>query len=47
MEPKLVKSIPLDIFENDKGYILKADIPGVDKQNIKLDVDKDVLSLSV
>lgn len=35
------------ILQNDKGYSLKADIPGVDKQNIKLDVEKDVVTLSV
>ena len=34
-------------MQTDKSIDVHADIPGVSKDDIKLDVDKDVLSLSV
>ncbi|ABN54320.1 MAG TPA: Hsp20/alpha crystallin family protein [Hungateiclostridium thermocellum] len=38
--------IKVDIRENDKEYILEADIPGVDKENITVEVNGDVLTIS-
>ncbi len=34
-----------DIYENDNEYIIYFDIPGVEKNDISLKVEKDVLSL--
>lgn len=41
------RDMPLDVKETDKSIEVQADIPGVTKEDIKLDVEKDVLSLSV
>ncbi|KAK9824363.1 hypothetical protein WJX72_009723 [[Myrmecia] bisecta] len=41
------RPLPLDVKETDKAIEVKADIPGVDKNDIKLDVNGDVLSISV
>ena len=35
-----------DIEENDKSYTVTADLPGVDKKNIKINVVDNVLTLS-
>jgi HSP20 family protein len=42
-----VRGIPIDVVETADKFQIKADIPGVTKQDIKLNVDGDVLSLSV
>ncbi|HOM03260.1 MAG TPA: Hsp20/alpha crystallin family protein [Acetivibrio sp.] len=36
----------VDISENDKEYILEADMPGIDKENISIEVNGDVLTIS-
>ena len=35
-----------DIMENDKNFEINADIPGVKKSDIKISVEKGVLSIS-
>ena len=35
-----------DIYENDNEYIMYFDIPGVEKDDISLKVEKDVLTLT-
>ena len=40
-------SMRADIKENDKEYILEMEIPGVRKEDIKLDLMDDVLTVSV
>jgi HSP20 family protein len=35
----------IDVTEDDKGFTLKADIPGVKKEDIQVDVDEDRISL--
>lgn len=42
-----LRNIPLDVVEKEQAFEIKADVPGVDKKDIKLSVDGDVLSLSV
>ena len=37
----------VDIKENDKEYILEADLPGVNKEDINLEVHDDRLTISV
>ncbi len=41
------KALKTDIVENDKNYILKVDLPGVDKKDISLDFNSQYLTLSV
>jgi len=36
----------VDIVENDKGYEVKAELPGMKKDEIKISFEDDVLSLS-
>jgi len=36
---------PVDIFEDDRGITLKADLPGVAKERLSIQVDKDVLTI--
>lgn len=39
--------IPVDFSETDDAYNLKADLPGLAKDDIHLTVDKDVVKISV
>ncbi|MBW4828503.1 MAG: Hsp20/alpha crystallin family protein [Clostridiaceae bacterium] len=41
------ESIRVDIKENDEEYILEAEIPGVDKKDIKLELKDDLLTIFV
>lgn len=41
------KALKTDIIENEKEYILKVDLPGVDKKNISLDFNNQYLTLAV
>jgi len=38
-------SIKIDVKEDDKGYTIKADIPGVKKEDIQIDVEDDEVTL--
>lgn len=38
--------IPLDVTEDDKAYTVKAEIPGVQKSDIKVSVDGNLVSIS-
>ena len=38
--------IKVDVKENDAAYVVRADIPGVKKEDIKVDVDGNVVSIS-
>lgn len=35
----------VDIFETDEGLTLVADVPGVDKEHLRLDIDQGVLTI--
>jgi HSP20 family protein len=39
-------SPPVDIAEDDKEYTVKAELPGMSKENIKVTVEGDVLSIT-
>jgi len=39
--------IKADIRENDKEYIIDAELPGVDKKDIKIELRDDVLTIAV
>ncbi|HET7365731.1 MAG TPA: Hsp20/alpha crystallin family protein [Burkholderiales bacterium] len=38
-------NIKIDVKEDEKGYTIKADIPGVKKEDIEIDVDDDQVTL--
>lgn len=37
----------VDVKENDKEYIVEADLPGVNKENINIELENDRLTISV
>jgi HSP20 family protein len=38
-------TMKIDVKEDDKGFTVKADIPGVKKEDIQIDVDEDRVAL--
>lgn len=42
-EPVIVP--PVDIYETENEYVIKADMPGVDKGNINITLDDNVLDI--
>lgn len=36
----------VDITEGDEGFVLEADLPGFEKDDINLDIDNDILTIS-
>ena len=42
-EPEMVLRTPVDIFEDTEGITLLADMPGVSKDSLNVQVDKDSL----
>jgi len=39
-------SFNVDVEENDKSYIVKADLPGMDEKDIKVELTDNVLTIS-
>jgi len=37
---------PVDIVENGEGIVLTADLPGVSRENLSVDIDGDTLTFS-
>ncbi|WP_291317472.1 Hsp20/alpha crystallin family protein [Desulfuromonas sp.] len=35
----------VDIFETNEGLTMKADLPGVNKEDLTIDIDRDLLTL--
>jgi HSP20 family protein len=46
MENAQTPEIKMDVSENEKGYVIKADIPGVKKEDIKVDIDSNQVTIS-
>jgi HSP20 family molecular chaperone IbpA len=46
MQPGLVFTPPVDIFETDREITVLADMPGVSADGIKIDLQNDVLTIS-
>jgi HSP20 family protein len=42
----LPKDIRIDVQEGDKAYTVKADLPGVKKDDIRVEIDGDVVTIS-
>ncbi|AOT70867.1 Hsp20/alpha crystallin family protein [Geosporobacter ferrireducens] len=45
--PAISTGMRVDIKEDEKGYVLEAEIPGVDKEQIHIDYRNDYLIISV
>ncbi|MDE2387755.1 MAG: Hsp20/alpha crystallin family protein [Betaproteobacteria bacterium] len=45
-EPEIAPLIKIDLKENDKSYTVRAEIPGVSKDDIKVEVDGNRVSIS-
>ena len=43
-EPK-TWNLPLDVIENEDGYVIKASIPGVDAENLNVVLEDNVLTV--
>ena len=41
-----ISPIRIDVNENDKAYTIRAEIPGVKKEDVKVRVDGNVVSIS-
>ena len=41
-----ISPIKIDVSESDKSYIIRAEIPGVKKEDVKVNVDGNVVSIS-
>ena len=41
------RGVPVDVVERDQAFEVKADLPGVDKKDIRVTVDGDVLRINV
>jgi HSP20 family protein len=41
-----ISDIKIDVSESDQGYTVKADIPGVKKENIHVAIDGNMVSIS-
>ena len=37
----------VDISENDKAYLLEAELPGIDREQVTIEVDDNILTISV
>lgn len=40
-------SFRLDILENDNDYTIEGELPGINRENIQIDFDKNLLKISV
>ena len=40
------RSLAIDLVERDEGYVLRANVPGMKAEDVKLEVEDDVLTVS-
>ncbi len=45
-DTNVAKLMQSDVIENDKEYVIKVDMPGMDKSNINLSYNNGILSVS-
>ncbi len=43
--PEVILRPAVDVYETGEGVILKADLPGVDKDGLNVQIDKDTLTI--
>jgi len=41
------RAMPVDVVEHDDNFAVKADVPGVNKEDINVSVDNNILSIKV
>ena len=41
-----LRVIPVDVLEDDKSYILRADLPGMKKEDVNVEVDGQIVRIS-
>jgi len=46
LEPLLGEMAPVDLKETDDGYTMKVELPGLEKEDIKISLEQNVLTLS-
>jgi HSP20 family protein len=44
--PRAPVTIKMDVTENDKGYLVHAEMPGVKKEDIHVDIDGDQVTIT-
>ncbi len=44
--PRYVARPPVDIYESDEGLLLRADLPGVEREGLNLRLEQGVLTIS-
>lgn len=44
---RTVEKFKLDVSENDQAYLVEAEVPGVEREQITIDYDEDVLLIKV
>jgi len=45
MEPRSFNKMMCDVYEEDNDYIIEVDVPGFEKENIKIECDKGNLKI--
>ena len=41
-----LRVIPVDVLENDKSYVLRADLPGMKKEDVNVELDGQIVRIS-
>ncbi len=41
-----LRVIPVDVLEDDKSYVLRADLPGMKKEDINVEIDGQIVRIS-
>ena len=39
------RGLPLDVVENEEGYVVKASVPGINPDDVEITIEEDVLSI--
>ena len=41
-----LRVIPVDVLEDDKSYVLRADLPGMKKEDVNVEIDGQIVRIS-
>lgn len=42
----MTSQVPVDFYEDDQNYYVRAELPGVNKEELKVELDKDLLTFT-
>ena len=45
METTGYRGLPLDVVENEEGYVVKASVPGISPDDVEITIEENVLSI--